>query len=81
MARLQEKTAVDWTDCPLVEINPHKVSGAPILRGTRVQADSIFENYEGGETVEDISDNFDIPQTTIRKLSTFASFKRKQQQA
>ncbi|MGI8743309.1 MAG: DUF433 domain-containing protein [Bryobacteraceae bacterium] len=80
MAQLQGNPTIDWTDCPLVEVNPGKVSGAPILKGTRVQADSILENYEGGETIEDISDNFDIPQTTIRDLLTFAAYKKKQPQ-
>lgn len=75
------RDSVDWSDCPLVEVNPRKVSGAPILKGTRVQADSILENYEGGETVEDISDNFDIPQTVIRELLSFAASKKTQLQS
>lgn len=76
MARLQEKAAIDWTDCSLVEINPHKVSGVPILKGTRVQADSILENYEGGSSIEEISENFAISETTIRELLIFASLDR-----
>jgi uncharacterized protein (DUF433 family) len=47
----------DWSDCPLVEVNPRKVSGVPILKGTRMQADSVVENYEGGSPVEEISKN------------------------
>jgi uncharacterized protein (DUF433 family) len=57
----------------MVETNPRKVSGTPILKGTRVQADSIVENYEGGSPVEEISENFGIPETTIRELLTFAA--------
>jgi uncharacterized protein (DUF433 family) len=64
---------MDWTGCPLVEINPKKVSGAAILKGTRVQADSIIENYEGGSPVEEISENFAIPESTIRELLAFAA--------
>lgn len=45
---------IDWSDCHIVETNPRKVSGVPILKGTRVQADSIVENYEGGSPVEEI---------------------------
>lgn len=73
----QELPVTDWAECPLVEINPRKVSGVPILKGTRVQADSIVENYESGSPVEEISDNFDIPETIIRKLLAFAAGKRK----
>ncbi len=64
---------VDWSDCPMVEVNPRKVSGAPIPKGTRVQADSIVENHEDGEPVEDIAENFGIPQETIRSLLAYAA--------
>jgi uncharacterized protein (DUF433 family) len=57
-----KKTIVDWSGCPIVEVNPRKVSGVPILKGTRVQADSIVENYEGGSPVQEISENFGIPE-------------------
>jgi uncharacterized protein (DUF433 family) len=63
---------MDWSGCDIVEVNPHKVSGVPIVKGTRVQADSIVENYEGGSDVEEIAENFDIPETTIRELLAFA---------
>lgn len=39
---------MDWSDCPLVEVVPGKVSGVPILKGTRLPADTILENYEDG---------------------------------
>jgi uncharacterized protein (DUF433 family) len=64
---------MDWSDCPIVETNPRKVSGAAIVKGTRVQADAIVENYEGGSPVEEISENFGLPETTIRELLTFAA--------
>jgi len=63
---------MDWTNCDIVEINPRKVSGVPILKGTRVQADSIVENYEGGSDVEEIAENFAIPEATIRQVLEFA---------
>jgi uncharacterized protein (DUF433 family) len=63
---------MDWSNCPIVETNPLKVSGVPILKGTRVQADAIVENYEGGSSVEEISENFGISEATIRELLTFA---------
>ena len=71
-ARL-ENAAVDWTDCSLVEVNPRKVSGVPILKGTRVQADSVVENFAHGSSVEEISENFDIPESWIRGLLQFAA--------
>jgi uncharacterized protein (DUF433 family) len=34
----------DWSDCPLVEIIPGKVSGAPLLKNTRLPVDAITGN-------------------------------------
>jgi len=37
---------VDWSDCPLVETVPGKVSGAPLLKNTRLPVDAIIGNYD-----------------------------------
>ena len=57
---MYESPVVDRKDCPLVEIIPGKVSGAPLLKGTRLPADTVLENYEGVSPVEEIAENFDI---------------------
>jgi len=33
--------AIDWSGCDTVETVPGKVSGEPLLRGTRVAADAV----------------------------------------
>jgi uncharacterized protein (DUF433 family) len=38
--------SVDWSDCPWVEIIPGKVSGAPLLKNTRLPVDAITGNYD-----------------------------------
>jgi len=38
--------SVDWSDCPLVEIIPGKVSGAPLLKDTRLPVEAITSNYD-----------------------------------
>ena len=43
---------LDWMSCPVVERDPAKVSGAWIFRGTRVPVSALFENLEGGATVQ-----------------------------
>jgi len=43
---------LDWTTCPAVERDPAKLSGAWVFRGTRVLVSALFENLEGGATVE-----------------------------
>jgi len=68
---LEHKT--DWSGCELAEGIPGKVSGVPILKGSRVQADSIVENAESGESVDDIACNFDLNPENIRKVLAYAS--------
>ena len=43
---------LDWSSCKAVERNPGVVSGAWVFRGTRVPVSALFENIEGGATVE-----------------------------
>lgn len=38
--------SVDWSECPLVEIIPGKVSGAPLLKNTRLPVEAITGNYD-----------------------------------
>jgi uncharacterized protein (DUF433 family) len=64
---------IDWSGCPLVEVIPGKVSGVPILVGTRMQADGIVENYVDGSPIDEISENFDIPEETIREVLAYAA--------
>jgi hypothetical protein len=35
-----------WIDCPLVHSDPEIVSGAPVLKGTRLPADTLVGNVE-----------------------------------
>jgi len=63
---------MDWTGCSLVEINPRKVSGVPILKGTRVQADSIVENYQSGSPGAEIAQNFAILESVVEEILSFA---------
>ena len=60
----------------MVEINPRKLNGVPIIKGTRVQADAIIENYEDGSDIDEIAENFVISEATIRTLLKFADCSR-----
>jgi uncharacterized protein (DUF433 family) len=64
---------MDWTGCEVVEVVPGKVSGVPILKGSRVQADAVLQNAESGESVEDIAYNFDLDPEDIRKVLSYAA--------
>ena len=49
---------LDWSNCAAVERVPGKVSGAWLFRGTRVPVAALFENLEGGATVDDFLEWF-----------------------
>jgi uncharacterized protein (DUF433 family) len=64
---------MDWTGCDLVERVPGKVSGQPVVKGTRILADQIVEDAELGSPVEEIAENYpSLPIETIKKLLAFA---------
>lgn len=44
---------IDWSKCPVVERDPEKVSGSWVFRDTRVPAIALFENLEGGASIDD----------------------------
>jgi uncharacterized protein (DUF433 family) len=52
----------DWSDFPLVEVIPGKVSGAPLLKNTRLPVDAITGNYDAF-VAEDLSPDAAIAET------------------
>ncbi|HUO28270.1 MAG TPA: DUF433 domain-containing protein [Bryobacteraceae bacterium] len=46
------RTEIDWTTCELIERIPGKVSGRPIVRGTRILPDAIVDSYDFGESID-----------------------------
>ena len=64
---------VDWTGCDMVERVPGKVSGRPLVRGTRILADTIVQDFELGSPLEEIHENYpDLSLATIQQLIAFA---------
>jgi uncharacterized protein (DUF433 family) len=62
-----------WEHCELVERIPGKYGGRPVIKGTRVEPDTVLADYELGSSVEEIHKNFPtVPADTIRKLIAFA---------
>lgn len=59
---------LDWSKCPLVEIDPSRVSGRPVLKGTRMPVEDIIANYEYGVSISEISFQFQIPEDAVREL-------------
>ena len=66
--------ALDWSQCAGVESVPDKVSGAWVLRETRMPVSAIFENIEAGASIDDIMDWFDgLDREQVRAAIEFAA--------
>ena len=62
---------MDWSDCDIVEVIPGKVSGEPLIKGTRMPADQVIESLDNGETVEQIAYNHDLEPADILCLKLY----------
>jgi len=66
--------ALDWSQCPAVESVPGKVSGAWVLRGTRMPVAAIFENLEAGANIDDILEWFEgLDREQVKAVIEFAA--------
>ena len=68
---------MDWTGCDLVEQIPGKVSGQPVVKGTRILADQIVEDAAFGSSVEEIAENF--PSLSVEKIKKLVAFANSRQ--
>jgi len=49
---------LDWADCPAVEHDPLRVSGAWVFRGSWIPVAALFEHLEDGVSVEEFAELF-----------------------
>jgi len=49
---------IDWSQCRAVEQVPGKVGGAWLFKDTRVPVRALFENIEGGATMDEFIEWF-----------------------
>jgi len=63
---------MDWTHCPVVESDPEKLGGTPILKGSRMPADGIVENFRDGLPADEIAEVFELPAIGVRLLLNYA---------
>lgn len=64
---------LDWSQCPAVESIPGKVSGAWVLKGTRMPVQTIFANLEAGLSVKEITEVFDVTEKEVKAVLHFAT--------
>ena len=66
--------SLDWSQCSAVESVPGKLSGAWVLKGTRMPVSAIFENIEAGASVVDILEWFDgLDRDQVKAVIAFAA--------
>ena len=49
---------MDWAECPAVEQDPQRVSGAWVFRGTRIPVAALFQNLEDGVSLAEFVELF-----------------------
>lgn len=66
--------AVDWSQCEAVESVPGKMSGAWVLKGTRMPVATIFENIEAGASIGDVIEWFEgLDRKQVEAVIEFAA--------
>lgn len=61
---------LDWSQCPVVESIPGKVSGVWVFRGTRVPVAAIFENLKNSP-IEEVLENFHVTREQVQCVLDF----------
>ena len=66
--------AIDWSECPGIEVDPNRQSGAPVFAGTRIPVDVVTNNIERGGTddeIEEILENFPVTREQVETVLNF----------
>jgi uncharacterized protein (DUF433 family) len=64
---------IDWSQCEDVESVPGRMSGAWVIKGTRVPAQAVVDNAKDGFTAEQIATEiFELPLERVKGVLRFA---------
>ena len=64
---------MDWSGCDLVEVVEGKVSGVPLVKGTRIPADFVIESFEVAGSVEEVLQEYPrLSRDAVLQLVQFA---------
>ncbi|MGP8247648.1 MAG: DUF433 domain-containing protein [Bryobacteraceae bacterium] len=76
MAKIEAASQIDWTACELIEQIPGKMSGRPVVRGTRIMPDPIVNSYDLGDSIDEIHEGF--PTLSLAQINRLIDFARTQ---
>ena len=63
---------LDWSQCPIVESVPGKVSGAWVFKGTRLPVATVIENLED-LSIDEVIEQFDVTREQITAVLDFVA--------
>lgn len=66
-------SSLDWSQCPVVESIPGKVSGAWVFKGARTPVAVVFENLEDGMTIDEVAEQFPVTRDQLEAVREFAA--------
>jgi uncharacterized protein (DUF433 family) len=69
---------IDWHGCEAVQFDPEKLGGRATVQDTRMDADGVLINYEGGMTVDEIVYSFGVDKDAVEKILAFGVPRRLQ---
>ena len=64
---------LDWSQCPVVESVPGRMSGAWTFRDSRTPVKVVFENLEDGMSFREIIEQYPVSIEEIKAVLAFAS--------
>ena len=68
----QQMATLDWSQCPAVERDLGKVSGAWVFRNTRLPVATVIENLED-LSIEEVMEQFDVTREQIKAVLDFVA--------
>lgn len=58
---------------PRIEQQPHVCHGKPVIRGTRVLVSVLIDAVRGGDTIEQVADDYRVSVDDVRAAIVFHS--------
>ena len=64
-----QRTRIDWNQCAVIETVPGRVSGASVIKGSRVRPEDLIVNRAEGESW--LAENYELPSDMVREVLRF----------
>lgn len=60
---------MNWLECSVIEQVPGRLSGAPVIRHSRVRPEDILSNLDLSE--DELAEEFDLPRDDVHEVLSF----------